>query len=179
MIKSFNEDIIKSIQDFKLPKYEEIPNVGLYLEQTAKYISEYLAPLQDGAITGSMISNYVKKGLVSNPVKKQYNREQIAYFIFIAIAKNVLSMEDIGLLFEIQKKTHDAHKAYSYFERELRNVIEYVFGIKDNLDQISENNSGEKLMLRNTIITVAHKIYLDKYFAKLHKSAEEQDSKKN
>ena len=178
MIKSFNEDIIKSIQDFKLPKYEEIPNVGLYLEQTAKYISEYLAPLQDGAITGSMISNYVKKGLVSNPVKKQYNREQIAYFIFIAIAKNVLSMEDIGLLFEIQKKTYDAHKAYSYFERELRNVIEYVFGIKDNLDQISENNSGEKLMLRNTIITVAHKIYLDKYFAKLHKSAEEQDSKK-
>ena len=72
------EYIAASVRNFRLPRYEEIPNVGLYLEQTAKYINEYLAPMQDGALTPSMISNYVKKHLISNPIKKQYSRDQIA-----------------------------------------------------------------------------------------------------
>ena len=46
-------------RDFHLPRYQEIPDVGLYLEQTAKYIDSYLSPLEDISITGSMISNYV------------------------------------------------------------------------------------------------------------------------
>ena len=95
--------LIESIKDFNLPEYNEIPNVGLYLEQTAKYINEYLKPIQDSPITGSMISNYVKKGLVSNPIKKQYSREQIAYLFFISVAKSVISMDDIKLLLNLQK----------------------------------------------------------------------------
>ena len=93
MYHSETQELANAIKDFHLPKYTEIPNVGLYLEQTAKYISEALSPLFKNAITGSMNSNYVKKGLVSNPVKKQYDREQIAYLIFIALVKNVRGNE--------------------------------------------------------------------------------------
>ena len=64
------EELINSISAFALPKYNEIPNVGLYLEQASKYVSEFSVVLQGGAVTGSMISNYVKQGLLSNPVKK-------------------------------------------------------------------------------------------------------------
>ena len=64
-----------SFRNFRLPRYEEIPNVGLYLEQTTKYIAEYLNPIQEGTLTASMISNYVKKHLIASPVKKQYSRE--------------------------------------------------------------------------------------------------------
>ena len=90
MKETTKQRIANSVKDFRLPRYHEIPNVGLYLEQTTKYICECLAPLQENAITGTMISNYVKKGLIANPVKKLYNRDQIAYLIFIALAKNVL-----------------------------------------------------------------------------------------
>ena len=58
----------ESFRNFRLPRYEEIPNVGLYLEQTTKYIAEYLNPVQEGALTASMISNYVKKHLITSPV---------------------------------------------------------------------------------------------------------------
>lgn len=164
------ENIIsKDIENFQLPKYSEIPNVGLYLEQTAKYISEYLEPLQQSALTGSMISNYVKKGLVSNPIKKQYNREQIAYLIFIAIAKTVLSIEDIKLAIEIQKKSYSSETAYNYFESELKNVINYVFGIGNSLEEIGTESTEQKKMLRNIIITVAHKVYLEKSLVQLKK----------
>ena len=165
--------IMESIRHFSLPRYEEIPNVGLYLEQTSKYISEYLENLGDFALTGSMISNYVKKGLVANPVKKQYTREQIAYLIFIAVAKSVLSMEDIRLLFELQKESYTPQKAYDYFCLELENVLLYVFGLKDGLDTVGTDNTETKNLLRNTIITVAHKAYLDKAFAALHEANKE------
>jgi len=169
MNQNIKSAIIKSVQDFRLPRYSEIPNVGLYLEQTAKYVSEYLQPLQDVTITTSMISNYVKKGLVDNPVRKQYYRDQIAYLLFIAVAKTVLSMENIGQFLEIQKRTYPCDRAYEYFRRELENVVQFVFGCKEELDTIESENSEEKLMLRNTIITVAHKVYLDQCFAEMRK----------
>lgn len=168
MEQKIKEEILNSIQNFSLPKYDEIPNVGLYLEQTSKYISEYLACLGDFPLTGSMISNYVKKGLITNPVKKQYDREQIAYLFFIAVAKSVLSMEDIRLLFELHKAVYTPKKAYDYFRLELENVLLVVFGLKETIDTIGNDQNELKTLLRNTIITVAHKIYLDKAFAAIH-----------
>ena len=161
--------LAESIKSFNLPEYNEIPNVGLYLEQTSKYISEYLAPIQDTAITGSMISNYVKKGLLSNPVKKQYSREQIAYLFFISVAKSVISMEDIKLLLNLQSQVYEPQVAYNYFQEELENVLGFVFETKDTIDEIGTHHSEEKMILRNIIVAVAHKVYIDKCFKILHK----------
>lgn len=173
MKEESKELMCASIREFHLPKYDEIPDVGLYLEQVTTYINEYLAPLENLTITASMISNYVKKGLVANPIKKQYNREQIAYFLFIAAAKSVLSLDNIALFLDMQKQTYDAPTAYEYFRMELENSLHYVFGLKDHLDRIgSERQTDEKLMLRNTSITIANKIYLEKCFSAVRKEQE-------
>lgn len=163
--------IAASIEEFRLPAYREIPDVGLYLDQTAKYISDYLAPLQGGPVTGSMISNYVKKGLISNPVRKQYSREQIAKLIFIAVAKSVMSMDDLRLMMSIQDETYPSQIAYDYFREELDNMLGYVFGRKSELDTVGVDVTDEKMMLRNMIITVAHKVYLDKLLATLREES--------
>lgn len=167
MEKMMKDQLRTAIAGFRLPRYHEIPDVGLYLEQVTKYITDCLAPLTDAGITGSMVSNYVKRGLLDNPVKKQYDRDQIAYLIYIAVVKNVLSMDEIRLTVSVQKKTYSPQVAYDYFCSELINVLEYIFGEKEELEVIGVENTGEKIMLRNTIITAAHKIYLDKLFAAL------------
>ena len=167
MTNETKQSLAEGIRNFRMPRFEEIPNVGLYLEQTAKYVSEYLAPLQENAITSSMISNYVKKDLVDNPVKKQYSREQIAYLMFIALAKNVLSLDDLTRFIRLQKRTYTAKRAYDYFCAELENNLQYVFGLKAELDHVGMDSTDEKFMLRATVITVAHKIYLEKCFAAL------------
>lgn len=163
------------VENFQLPRYHEIPNVGLYLEQITKYISEYLSPLQEGCLTGSMISNYVKKGLVDNPVKKQYNREQIAYLFFIAMAKNVLSLDHLALFIQLQKQTYPSERAYNYFCMELENMLHVVFGLKETADQIGVDATDSKEMLRNTIIAITHKIYLEKCFEKMNFAQTEQN----
>ena len=168
------EAMTAAIRSFRLPRYEEIPNVGLYLEQTTTYLAEYLSPLRDVTITASMISNYVKMGLVASPIKKRYSREQIAYLLFIAVIKTVLSMDDIRLFLELQRRTYDCPVAYEYFRSELENVLRYVFGIKDEVDNVGVDSTDEKIMLRNTIITVAHKVYVDQCLLELRRMEEEK-----
>ena len=48
------------IKTFRLPRFREIPDMGLYLDQTVKYINRFLEPLGGMEITSSMVSNYVK-----------------------------------------------------------------------------------------------------------------------
>lgn len=167
MNQKMKDEIRDSVRTFRLPRYEELPDVGLYLEQVTKYISDYLAPLEDIVLTGAMISNYVKKGLIDNPVRKQYSRDQIAYLFFIAVSKTVLSMDDIKQLIELQKKVYTPQRAYDYFCSEFENVLFYVFGIKDVLETVGIDATDEKAMLRSTIITVAHKVSLDKCFSRI------------
>jgi len=96
--KFISTDIVST---FRLPRYSEIPDVGLYLEQTTKYINSLISPI-GFEITGSMIRNYVKMGLVNNTVHKLYYRDQIAHLIAVAILKNVVSLENIAFLFKRQ-----------------------------------------------------------------------------
>lgn len=161
MKQESKEKVLKTIQQFKLPKYEEIPDVGLYLEQVANYMNQYFSKIPEMEITTSMISNYVKKGLVDRSIKKKYYRDQIASLMFVAIAKTVLSIDRIAQLFVLQEQSYDKHTAYEYLRLELENVIAYVFGFKNEIDNIGITSSDEKEMLRNTITTFAHKIYLE------------------
>ena len=152
------------IEEFRLPRYREIPNVGLYLDQTVKYINSYLAPLGNMEITASMVSNYVKKGYITNPVRKQYSAEQIAYLMAMAVVKNVVPMEHIALLFTMQKRTYSVEVAYDYFCTELENMLRFIFGLKDAVDEVGVTTSEAKDMLRSVIIAVSHVIYLNSRF---------------
>lgn len=152
------------VEDFRLPRYHELPNMGLYLEQVTKYINGYLVPLGCPELTSSMVSNYVKKGVIAPPVKKQYDAEQIAYLMFIGIGKSVLSIENIAQLFAMQKTTYDAPTAYNYFCLELENVLCFICGMKEQLDTIGTSNTHTKVMLRSTIMAASHILFVNNGF---------------
>ena len=156
------QKIADSLHDFRLPRYQEIPDVGLYLDQVAKFISEYLAPLEESCLTPSMVSNYVKKGLIDNPVKKQYGREQIAYLFFIAVAKTVLSLDALTGFIKLQQKTYPLPKAYDYFCDQLESLLFFTFEISDSLEMCGEDNTDEKRLLFTCIVAAVQKVYLEK-----------------
>lgn len=153
-----------AMSEFQLPRYREIPSIGLYLEQTAKYINECLAPLRCIEVTTSMISNYVKKGYVSRPEKKQYSAEQIAYLLYIAVAKQVLSMENIDTLLQMQRAAYSTQEAYDYFCSELEHALHTTFETGDTIAALPADKSQERKMLRSVVIAVAHVIYLSYCF---------------
>ena len=152
----------EQLRNFRLPRYHEIPDVGLYLEQTSKYLAVFLDPILPGILTPSMISNYVKKGLIDSPAKKQYSRQQIAYLFFIAMAKNVLSLDALRGFILLQKQTYSLEKAYNYFVEEFENLLFFTFELKESIDTVGEENSDEKRLLHSCIAAVTQIIYLEK-----------------
>lgn len=167
MDERIKQQMTDSIRNFHLPRYHELPNIGFYLEQAVTYINDCLAPLDCGQITGSMISNYVKKDVFPGPLKKQYFPEQLAHLMVIAIMKNVLSLENISKLFHMQKGVYTDQVAYDYFCSELENMLFFSFGIRDTVDDIGLTVSDEKMMLRGVIIAVSHMIHLNFCFKAL------------
>jgi len=162
MRPEIKQQLADSVRDFRLPRYVEIPNVGLYLEQATKYVCEYLAPLGEFSLTPSMISNYVKKGLIANPVKKQYGRDQIAYLFFIAVAKSVLSLDALTGFIRLQQMTYTLPKAYDYFCEEFENLLQFTFELKDTMEIVGEDTTDEKRLLYTCIVAAVQKVYLEK-----------------
>ncbi|MDD4851274.1 MAG: DUF1836 domain-containing protein [Gemmiger sp.] len=166
-----------NIEAFRLPRYREIPDVGLYLEQTVQYINSYLAPLGCMEITASMVSNYVKKGLLPRPVKKRYTAAQIASLFFIAIGKNVLSMEAIGRLLAMQRAAGSEGAAYDAFCTGQEEMLRGVFAHQAEPAQPATSATPatpapaaaaeNQQILRSVMLAVAHIIYLSDCFAKM------------
>lgn len=153
----------RSVADFHLPRYAEITNVGLYLEQTVKLINAYLMPLGGQPITGTMVSNYVKSKLIENPVKKQYYTDHIVRLIFISVAKCAMTLEDISLILTLQREQYTLKKAYDYFCDEFENIMKESFGFGDSVSGLGDTQSEAKDLLRTSIIAIVNKIYLDLY----------------
>ena len=162
MKNTTKQQVKEALRNFHLPRYYEIPNVGLYLEQTAKYISEYLEPLGDYTLTNSMVSNYVKKGLIASPVKKQYDRDQIAYLFFIAVAKSVLSLDALTGFIALQKRTYSVETAYNFFCKQMEGTLQFTCELTD-VENVGElETTDEKRLLYSCIVSVTQKIYLEK-----------------
>ena len=165
MNKETNRRVAACAAGFALPRYADLPTVGLYLDQTVQFINGYFRTFPGVELTASMVSNYVKKGIISHPVKKKYTREQLAGLIYIIVSKNVLSMENIDTLFKMQRAHCSAAQAYDYFCDEMENCLPYVFGLSHAIRDLAEDAAEEKLLLRSTIIAAANKMYLDCTFS--------------
>ncbi|MBR2578437.1 MAG: DUF1836 domain-containing protein [Erysipelotrichaceae bacterium] len=151
-MKYITRERADAIKEFRLPAYKEIPDVGLYLDQTARYVDSCLSVFEGYSLTNSMISNYVKSRLISNPVKKQYYRDQIACLLFIALSKNVLSLDKVAMLLN---DVDDVSGFYSKFSSLFEDSLHKVF---------SKNKPGsfkDDDLLNDVIITSVYQIYLN------------------
>ena len=93
---NFDKDLVagklrrweKYLEDYKLPCWNDIPNIGLYMEQVIILLKEYLDYLppelkDEQIITAATINNYVRTKIMPEPVKKKYYRIHIAYLVMI------------------------------------------------------------------------------------------------
>ena len=155
---------------FRMPRYRELPDIGLRLEQVTRYVARY-AP---GPLTGSMVSNYVKQRLIPGPSKKAYSQESIAYLLILSYIKTVMSLEDIRLMEEVQLRSYDIAVAYDYFCDEFENMLGAAFGIAPAREGLGETKSDAKDLLRNTISATVNKVYLDRFLEEYQRRREKE-----
>ena len=106
-MNTFNEMVEKiaaQLRSANIVEVEDIPNIDLYMDQVTTFMDKCLAQYKryddDKVLTKTMINNYTKAKIFPAPVKKKYSRTHLMLLIMIYHLKSVLSIKDIGILFQ-------------------------------------------------------------------------------
>ena len=106
-MNTFNEMVEKiaaQVRSSNIIEIEDIPNIDLYMDQVTTFMDKCLAQYKryddDKVLTKTMINNYTKAKIFPAPVKKKYSRTHLMLLIMIYHLKSVLSIKDIGVLFQ-------------------------------------------------------------------------------
>ena len=167
----FKDEEINSILNFRCPRYNELPSVFLYKDQVILYIEEVLRPLNidtnERIITPTMLNNYVKQRIVSPPKNKKYDVRHVAYLIVVCLLKQIYSLSDICKLINIQIETFSIEEAYDFFCVELELALKCAF--TDNAimkPSTAKKYSVESELVRSCVISLSHKLFINKYLNK-------------
>lgn len=91
----------------KLPMWDELPAFSLHLDQLLDLTNEYLQPIIGEQITKTMLHNYFKAKILVPPMKKKYQRTQLAGAIVVGLLKNIFSLNEVkaGLMSILENGT--------------------------------------------------------------------------
>ena len=154
------------IEKIHIPRWEELPNVDLYMDQILTFInsslSEYINFSEDEEnnkiLTKTMINNYVKNNILEPPVKKKYSKTQCAKLFVICILKQVFSMNEISSLINIALESTDISHAYNSFCSLFEEAVISIFEKKEfsKVDASNEN----RYLLKAVLLSCSYKIYV-------------------
>ena len=118
------------LHDKSLPRWEDIPNIGYYMEQLLQQLREYFDYLPPDVIDGLSISattinNYVRTGLMPGPVNKKYYRIHIAYLIMIFTLKLTLMISTLQQIVRPNMDEEETRRVYTAFAARHKRTTEY------------------------------------------------------
>jgi len=153
--------------EFHIPRWEELPNIDLYLDQTVTiletYLKDFIGNKEEKIITKTMINNYVKLGVLEPPEKKKYNKKHIATLFVLCILKQIYSINDITQLIKVALDVSSSMQiAYNKFCSSLEKAIMLTFEGKEYSDDA--HMTEEKYLLKNVVQSFANKLYVEKNF---------------
>lgn len=151
------------VNNFHIPRWNELPNIDLYMDQVLNYIEsslkDYIKVESDEKfITKTMINNYVKQGIINPPINKKYNRLHIAELFAICILKQVYSISEVKSLIKLALEANSAENSYNRFCDYLTDSLISTF----NGTEYSSNATltPEQYLLKNAVQSFANKLYV-------------------
>lgn len=194
---SFDKELIASklrrweryLGEYKLPAWDEIPDIGLYMEQVLSLMTKYLDYLppelkEEEFITAATINNYVRRRLMPEPIKKKYYRIHIAYLIMICTLKQSLSIstlhemvpmdvdeEAFRSVYDTYVKRHGV--ATRYFISQVQLISANILGYPHAVD-IAVTNT-EELVAMSAVISGFSKLLAEKLLLLNEKKIEDMN----
>ncbi|AMJ41151.1 DUF1836 domain-containing protein [Anaerotignum propionicum] len=162
---------------------EDIPNIDLYMDQVTTFMDKALVRNkrydEDKILTKTMINNYTKAKIFPAPVKKKYSRMHIMLLIMIYHLKTVLSIRDIGILFQpvlsvksLEEQEKMIHNIYTGFTKlqlsTQQNMQSSAEGIQDTaipVKEIIEAYQDEKIEKILLVLLLAIRANAEKQLA--------------
>ncbi|MCR5717813.1 MAG: DUF1836 domain-containing protein [Oscillospiraceae bacterium] len=132
---NYYQEMSSALRGFVLPRWEDFPDLELYMDQMIVLINRYLSFQDDDkVVTASMINNYVKARLMPAPVRKKYGRSHLAYLVVICSLKDALGMAVIEKMFPPGMEGDILRERYNAF---VENQVKAYHFVADNIDSVA------------------------------------------
>ena len=149
------------LQSYRLPTWEQIPTLGLYMDQVLTLLSRYLPFLprkekEEQIITTSAINNYVRMKLMPAPEKKKYNRIHIAYLIMICALKQSLTMSEIQKILPNGLTEDEVKSTYEEFVRQYSDSAGiFISMVEEMAAQLLESEAVDVPVVNGFVLSTA------------------------
>lgn len=134
----------------RLASWENLPDIELYKDQVLNYMQrQHTLQSDEALLTGAMINNYIKSGLLPRAKGKKYSKDHLAYLTAICSLKQVLSVNETDFLLKQQPKIADTEQFY----------LEYCHQMEEALlqtaDKLDDKLSKEHLAVTALQLAIA------------------------
>lgn len=176
------DELIEFLRGFQGARWEEMPDLELYMDQVITYLKRQLSPFQDlpaeNLITPSIINNYVKAGFVPRPERKKYARTHLASLTMACTLKRVLPIESVKRLIERDGASLDAGR-YNQFQEAQREAFLEEAQLLEHLkaDWPSDSQSLYRLATHFALRAGADRLIADRIMAIIDEKAKGNDEK--
>ena len=153
----------QDILNFHLPRWNELPNLDLYMDQVIAFIDGAIGDLfrkiDVPPLTKSMVNNYVKAKIIEAPVNKKYSKLAVASAMVVCILKSNFSVEEIGALIRMGMELGSVPVTYDRFCEAIEEALREVFSGNISLQHDLEEGRENKYLMGNFALSFACKYY--------------------
>ena len=158
-------------------RWSSLPDIELYRDQVIAYMDrQHTMQNDDGHLTGSMINNYIKCGLLPHTNGKKYSREHVAYLTYICAIKQVMSVSDTDMLLKLRMKNNSVEEFYNEYCRKLDSTLNDVLTTVDGIDTDEYGEIAFDLAITAYTLKMVSERILDIFRAENEETAEENEA---
>ena len=163
----------KYLNNYKLPSWKELPDIGLYMDQVIALLGQYLdfIPVEDQKnklVTPTTINNYVRLKVMPAPEKRKYYRIHIAYLIIIFTLKQGTSINALQKILPPMAEEEEMRTFYTSYVERLAGIANFYTAqtrdaVKDILDpQKTDEGAIENVIIQSILMSGFSRILAEK-----------------
>lgn len=161
------------LNNYKLPAWKELPDIGLYMDQVIALLGQYLdfIPMEDSKdkpVTPTTINNYVRLKVMPAPKKRKYYRVHIAFLIMIFTLKQGISINGLQQLLPSTADEEEIKNFYTSYVERLQEVGNFYTAqtraaVQDILDpQVTDEGVVENVIIQSILQSGFSRIMAEK-----------------
>ena len=131
------KDLKEQLREQRPASWENLPDLALYMDQVLALMEKQTIHFsEDDKLTGAMVNNYIKDGVVPRAEGKRYHAEHLAYLTMTCVLKQVLPVRNAAVLMGKEAENTDIQATYERFCAELSAALNSAADqLPDDLDE--------------------------------------------
>lgn len=151
----------EAARDYHCPRWSELPDIPLYMDQVVEIIRKVLDIFSDGSepvITAPMINNYVRQKLIDPLVNKKYLKDHVSELIVLSLFKRSFSMQEIKSVIRAIIDEYGMEAGYDLFCSELEEFMRISFASNDSEITLVRQGDSTEVLLRLGMMSLFSKL---------------------